>query len=172
MIIEIIIACALGSMLHFTYDWSKHNKVVGLFSAVNESTWEHIKMGLSSYIMCSVVDAFFLASNPNYFIAKFISLLVLMAIIPIIFYTYTSIVKRYILAIDISSFLIAVTSSVLVFYKILSLEPFSYPILYLGGLGTFCVFGFYMVLTLMPIKNFLFKDPITNKYGLKGHGHE
>ena len=25
-----------------------------------------------------------------------------------------------------------------------------------------------MVLTLLPIKNFLFKDPITNKYGIKG----
>ena len=33
------------------------------------------------------------------------------------------------------------------------------------------VFGFYMVLTLLPIKNFLFKDPITNKYGIKGHSH-
>ena len=33
----------LGVLLHFTYEWSNDNPAVGLFSAVNESTWEHIK---------------------------------------------------------------------------------------------------------------------------------
>ena len=30
-------------------------------------------------------------------------------------------------------------------------------------------FGCYLLLTVMPIKNFLFKDPLTNKYGYYGH---
>ncbi len=34
----------LGSALHFTYAWSNENLLVGLFSAVNESTWEHLKL--------------------------------------------------------------------------------------------------------------------------------
>lgn len=35
---------SLGSALHFTYDWSGDSLLVGLFSAVNESTWEHLKL--------------------------------------------------------------------------------------------------------------------------------
>lgn len=34
----------LGVLLHFTYEWSGDNPAVGLFSAVNESTWEHLKL--------------------------------------------------------------------------------------------------------------------------------
>ena len=34
----------LGSALHFTYAWSQDNRLVGLFSAANESTWEHLKL--------------------------------------------------------------------------------------------------------------------------------
>ena len=37
---------------------------------------------------------------------------------------------------------------------------------------TFILFGSYMVLTLLPVENFLFKDPLTNKYGYKGHSEE
>ena len=29
-----------------------------------------------------------------------------------------------------------------------------------------------MVLTLMPINNFIFKDPITNKFGFKAHSEK
>ena len=44
-------------------------------------------------------------------------------------------------------------------------------ITYFAVILLFVIFGFYMILTLMPFKNFIFKDPITNKYGVKGHSH-
>ena len=34
----------LGTLLHFTYQWSGRNPVIGIFSAVSESTWEHLKL--------------------------------------------------------------------------------------------------------------------------------
>ena len=39
-----IFAMILGSLLHFTYEWSNENSFVGSFSAINESTWEHLKL--------------------------------------------------------------------------------------------------------------------------------
>src|SRR5699024_5363380 len=33
-----------GPLLHFTYRWSGENRIVAAFSAVNESTWEHMKL--------------------------------------------------------------------------------------------------------------------------------
>jgi hypothetical protein len=36
----------LGSVLHFLFDWTKHNRFIAFFSAVNESYWEHIKIAI------------------------------------------------------------------------------------------------------------------------------
>lgn len=43
MWISILIISVIGTLLHFLYEISHHNKYVALFAAVNESTWEHIK---------------------------------------------------------------------------------------------------------------------------------
>ena len=32
-----------GTLLHFLYDWTNNN-IVAAFTAVNESTWEHMKL--------------------------------------------------------------------------------------------------------------------------------
>lgn len=44
-----IFISVLGVLLHFTYEWSGDTAVVGLFSAVNESTWEHLKLLFSRF---------------------------------------------------------------------------------------------------------------------------
>ena len=36
----------LGSLLHFLFDWTGHNKFIGVIAAVNESYWEHIKIAV------------------------------------------------------------------------------------------------------------------------------
>ena len=38
----------VGSLLHFTYEWSGKSTLVGYFSPVNESLWEHLKLGYFS----------------------------------------------------------------------------------------------------------------------------
>ena len=50
MWISILVISIIGTFAHFLYDWSNHNKIVGLFAAVNESTWEHIKIALTPTI--------------------------------------------------------------------------------------------------------------------------
>lgn len=171
MILEIIIISILGTILHFTYELSNHNKFVALFSAVNESTWEHIKIALSASLFYSVIDLALYGTNPSYFLAKFLSLLVIIVLMPLIFYSYTSITKKSILPVDILSFYIVIIISQIVFYKVLGLENISFFYQYIGIIGTFIIFAFYMRATLLPIKNFIFKDPITKKYGLNGHSN-
>ena len=55
-LIGFIFISIVGTLLHFTYELSNHNKYVALFSAVNESTWEHIKIALTPYFVWSLVD--------------------------------------------------------------------------------------------------------------------
>lgn len=44
MIFAAIIVSVIGTLAHFVYDWSGQNSFVGLFTPVNESTWEHMKL--------------------------------------------------------------------------------------------------------------------------------
>ena len=169
MIISIITISLMGTLLHFTYDFSGHNKFVGIFSAVNESTWEHIKLGLTPTFIWSLIDGFVYGSNSNYFLAKFISLVIVIVLIPVLFYGYKILLRREILIFDILIFYIAIICSQLAFYFTLGIKSLGFIVSYISCVGLFIIFGGYMMHTLMPAKNFLFKDPISNKYGYYGH---
>ena len=166
---SIIIISIVGTLAHFLYDISNHNKIVGLFTAVNESTWEHIKIAITPTLLWGLYDGYIYGSNPNYFTAKIVSLLVMTLVIPLIFYFQKIILKKDYVIINILSFYIAIILGQLSFYKILDLMPLDYIYIYISVIALFIFFGCYLLLTLLPLKNFLFKDPITNKYGYKGH---
>ena len=77
VIISTIIISIIGTLSHFLYDISKHNKFIGLFTAVNESTWEHIKIALTPTFFFCIVDGIMFGQNPNYFLAKLSSLIII-----------------------------------------------------------------------------------------------
>ena len=70
----------IGFVGHFLYEFSNHNRIVALFFAVNESTWEHIKIGLTPLLLCTFIDAFF-----NGYIHNFWLLMLFLMVIYIIF---------------------------------------------------------------------------------------
>ena len=41
-IVGFIATGLFGTLLHFVYEWTGGNRVVAAFSAINESTWEHM----------------------------------------------------------------------------------------------------------------------------------
>lgn len=172
MWIGFIVISIVGTLLHFLYEISGHNKVALLFAAVNESTGEHIKIALTPTFLWSLLDGFKYEASPNYFIAKSASLLVIVFLIPIIFYTYTAITKKAVLWFDITYFYVTIFCSQFIFNYIVNMKPFVFVFQYVSVIILFMIFGTYMVGTLEPVHNFLFKDPISNKYGKEGHTEE
>lgn len=170
-IIGTIFICLVGTLLHFLYEMTSHNKIISLFAAVNESTWEHIKIALSPYFLWMMVDGLYYGTNGNYPLAKMLGALVIIILIPTLFYGYQIFTKKAVLFIDIIIFYVSIFLSEYVGFKVLNLAPVSFYYNYISFIILFLIFGFYMVVTLNPIKNFLFKDPITNNYGIKGHSH-
>src|SRR5574344_1646958 len=168
-IISVIVISIIGTSSHFLYDISHHNKFIALFAAVNESTWEHTKICLTGLLAWGLVDGFIYGGNPNYFLAKSASLIAAIVIIPAIFYGYKSILKKDIVAIDITMFYIAIISAQAVFYFVLNLENISVFVQYSGNLLFYLIFGVYLILTLSPVHNKVFLDPVTNRYGVPGH---
>lgn len=170
-IFGILFVAIFGTLLHFMYEWSGHKRFVSIFAAVNESTWEHIKIALTPSFIWMLYDGARYGLEPNYFVAKTASLLAIIIIIPVVFYAYQIFTKKAVLPIDIIIFYISIIVSNLLFKYIIGLNSISFFITYFAVILLFVIFGFYMILTLMPFENFIFKDPITKKCGVKGHFH-
>ncbi len=119
-IIGIIFSIILGTLLHFTYNWSQNNKIVGIFSAVNESVWEHLKLVFFPILIYSIIEYFLLKNVPNnYIAAKAIAMFVSISFITVFFYAYTGIIGRNFFILDILSFIIAIILAEFVAYKIM-----------------------------------------------------
>ena len=167
--VGIIVIAIVGTFLHFLYEISRHNRLVAIFAAVNESTWEHIKICMTPSILWSLYDGYVYGMNNNYLIAKSLSLLTIILLIPILFYSYSVFTKKSILVIDVICFYVTVISSQFVFYYFINLDSLPFIYTYLSCILLFLEIGAYMFLTFNPMKNFIFEDPISHKYGLKGH---
>ena len=55
-IVGFIATGLFGTLLHFVYEWTDGNRVIAAFSAVNESTWEHMKLLFLPYFVFAVVE--------------------------------------------------------------------------------------------------------------------
>lgn len=44
LIIGAVFTIITGTLLHFVYEWSGESLFVGIFSPINESVWEHLKL--------------------------------------------------------------------------------------------------------------------------------
>lgn len=166
-LVGMIFIIIIGSVLHFTFEWSGNQPIVGLFSAVNESVWEHLKLAFWPALLFAIIEYPTLKKMVNNFtFAKTVGTYLMVFIIPVIFYSYTSVTGKSIFAIDISTFVVAVIIGQLLSYKLLmyrklpgNFNRVSLIALILLGLA-FVLFTFY------PPQLPIFKDPITGRYGL------
>ncbi len=166
-ILGLLFTFICGTILHFTYQLSNKNKLVGLFSATNESTFEHIKMGLSARLMYFIIELHFLSSNTNYYFSIMIELLIITVTIPLLFYGYKLITKKSILIFDIAIFYLAILTAAIAGIKVLMGTRVGAFINYHSIIVIILFIGAMIFYTLKPTHNFLFKDPITKKYGMK-----
>ena len=80
----------VGTLLHFLYDWSGQNPVVGAFSAVNESVWEHMKLLFFPMLLFSLMEYTQIGKDfSNFWCVKVLGTSVGLAAIPALYYTYT-----------------------------------------------------------------------------------
>jgi len=157
----------IGSAFHFTYELSGKLAIVGAFSAVNESVWEHLKLAFWPSLIWLLIEYLPVKKLTNNFLfAKTLGTYLMVAIIPIIFYSYTSITVGSIFFIDITTFIIAVLVGQIVSYNLFKKNQLpriaeKVALVMLAVLGiAFIVFTFY------PPHLPIFQDPISKEYGI------
>ena len=159
----------LGTLLHFTYEWSGANKLVGLFSAVNESTWEHLKLLCVPMLLFAFLEALVYGKQCTNFIpARLVSILAGMAVIVVTFYTYTGIFGTHFFLADIAIFLLGVIVSYRVgdFFLCHTTLFTSKRAAFLGWFGYGVLWFLFFLFTFCPPHIPLFQDPVTMRYGV------
>jgi hypothetical protein len=161
----------LGSVLHFLFDWTSHNRFVAIFSAVNESYWEHIKIAIWPVFFLQVV----LFASGGYQYTSFIpAATISLYSIPVsmvgLVFVYKAVTKKNILWLDISIFFVCIAIAQSLFVLILDqLDP-SQGTVVMATLFFIGLLAAFLLFTARPPKEpDVFLDPITKDYGLRAH---
>lgn len=156
----------LGTILHFTYQLSGKNHIVAVFSSINESVWEHLKLLYFPMLLTIIIGFFYIGKSiPNFLCAKTLGIVTALLFTIIFFYTYTGILGKNIAFVDISSFFIATfigeaLSYILMINRFKCNNTVSIIILIV-------LFFLFKRFTFTTPNIALFKDPITSNYGIK-----
>lgn len=157
-----IFVVILGTILHFTYNWSNKNIIIGFFSPINESTWEHLKMIITPMIIFSVFEYYLYGKNmENFFSIRALSILIGMFSIVCLFYTYFGALGKNFLILDILIFIVSVFFAYLFSYKFFKKGIFNSNNSNFIGLIFIFILIFAMVyFTSNPINIPLFISPL------------
>ncbi len=77
-----------GTLLHFLYDLTNKSLLAAPFSAVNESTWEHMKLLYFPMLVFALVQSRFFKEYENFWCIKLVGILTGLTLIPVLFYTF------------------------------------------------------------------------------------
>ena len=164
-IVSAILVSILGTLLHFTYEFFDKNIFVAFFSAVNESVWEHLKLVFFPMLLTTIIGYFSIGKKvPNFLCSKAWGILISIAFIILFFYTYTGVIGKSIVFVDISSFFVAVILGEYLAYKRMASNSKCNRVIGIIIL-IMIMFGFIGFTYFTP-KIGIFKDPITNQYGI------
>jgi len=159
----------VGSLLHFVFAWSHEWKPLAIFAAVNESTWEHLKLAFWPALLMTLIGWRMFAKDrstisKNFCFAQTKKLYMMPMLIVALFYGW-----RYFFAdnfvYDISIFMVAVIAGHYTAYKletgsfVWGMKKFAFVAIALLTLA-------FALLTFFPPKCFLFHDPVSSGYGI------
>ena len=157
----------LGTILHFVYEWTG-NIAFAPLSAVNESTWEHMKILFFPMLFFALIQAkFFAKSVSGFWQIKLYGILFGLLLVPVLFYTLNGVFGKYPDWINIAIFFISAFGAYL-------LEYFLFKKQYQPRLPAFVAIGAlvlaslaFVIFTFAPPNIPLFKDPVSGGYGIQ-----
>jgi hypothetical protein len=162
-----------GTALHYAFAWSGHSKIVALIAPVNESVWEHLKMGYWALIFFSLVEYCNVHHKiNNYFLARLTGVLALEITILVIHYGYSLFVSENNLWVDIGSYVVGVINCQFLVSRLQQMKALSDVINMLSISVLTSIALLLGLTTYYPPHYELFKDSRNDTYGIYKEGNE
>jgi hypothetical protein len=166
-LIGIAVISLLGSALHFAFEWSGETASVGVFAAVNESVFEHLKLTFWPTVLYAAgTYALLQDSVNNFIIAKTAAVYAMPVTIIVLFYAYTAATGTEILLVDIAIFIVAVAVGQVASYRILVMKKLPAWLTWASFALTIALAAIYGLFTFYPPRVPFFADPNTGAYGI------
>lgn len=157
-IIGIFFVLITGTLAHFLYDWSGKNHIVGLFTPVNESVWEHMKLLFFPMLIYSFI--MILKFHRKYSCitsALCFGILAGAFFIPLFYYAYTSLLGKNVFILDIGIFILSIITAFGLSYKLTlscRLEPYTSLLCILVCVLLLC----FLIFTYQPPDAIIFQN--------------
>lgn len=158
-VIGFLFVVIMGTLAHFLYEWSGNNAIVGLFTPINESIWEHMKLLFFPMLLYALfINAKFHKKYSCISSALCFGISIGTLLIPVFFYAYTAILGKDLFFMDIGIFILSILIAFRLSYKLtLSCRLESNALLFCTVV---CIlFVCFMVFTYYPPEFQIFKDP-------------
>ena len=161
-----IFTAVVGTLLHFLFDWTGGNAVVALFSAVNESIWEHLKLLFYPMVAFALAEYFHWGKDvASFWCAKLMGIFFGLALIPVAYYTYTGISGINADWLNITIFFFAAGAVYWTETKLLQMGTACPVNSKWTVAGVILIAVVFTVFTFAPPHIPLFQDPVTGTYG-------
>ena len=161
-----IFTAVVGTLLHFLFDWTGESAVVALFSAVNESIWEHLKLLFYPMVALAVIEYFFWGKDiKSFWCVKLMGILTGLTLIPVVYYSYTGILGAEADWFNITIFFLAAAVAYWVETKLFQ-RDYTCRISAGVAVALICLIAVvFTVFTFRPLHIPFFQDPLTGTYG-------
>ena len=150
-----------GTLLHFLYDWSNQSIFAAPFSAVNESTWEHMKLLFFPMFIFALIQSCFFKEYKNFWWVKLSGIATGLVLIPTLFYTYNGAIGKSPDWVNIAIFFISSAVAFAPEAWLLKRGSMKWGLPWLA-FALICLIGvLFVVFTFLPPQLPLFKDPLS-----------
>lgn len=159
-----VFTAIVGVLLHFLFEWSGKSAFAALFSAVNESIFEHLKLLFFPMFIFSFIQKRFMKDDyKNFWCIKLIGAIIGITMIPVLYYTLNGILGTIPDWVNIAIFFIVDALVYIIenylFDTIICKSPKT-------ALFVLCFIALcFVVLTFNPPHIPFFEDPISHTYG-------
>lgn len=148
-----------GVLMHFAYEWSGQNPIVGLVAAVNESTWEHMKLLFFPMLVFEIYQHIKLGKEyPDIIYGGMYANVIGIFAIPILFYGYQALFGESNAVINILIFFLSVLIGMVFNYLLADVCKGEICQIVALVLTTLLMAGFF-IFTSIPPKGLLFQEP-------------
>ena len=152
----------MGVVAHFLFELSGNNTFIGLFTPVNESTWEHLKLLFFPFMLYNIIEFLTYGKKIQGFLFSRVTGVIFgLIFIPLAHFLYTSILGKSFATIDILLFFISVFLAFYISYSRIVKKSdqklwrtFSALILFTG------ISALFIGLTFFPPDTALFRSPV------------
>ena len=165
-----IVSILLGVFLHFAYDLFGENVIAGIFTPVNESVWEHLKLIFVPFTLFSIIFYFYTKRKfSNMLLITVFGNIVGMFVVTTLYYLGDVIFAEDNMVYNIIIYAIGMIASYFILYLGIYNKEFideTKGSTVLGACVLALLFVIFITNTFSPIKLDITQDPVTKTYGI------